>query len=74
MVTDNPAAYLFGHVVGLAALNMVQLWAELDVAGVGLTFARLMPVVSPCLRMLDLMRAYIPFCGLDLHACRSTLD
>ena len=42
-------AYPFGHVVGLAALNMVQLWAELDVAGVGLAFAHLMAVVPPCL-------------------------
>lgn len=28
--------YPFGHVVGLAALNMVQLWAGLDVAGMNL--------------------------------------
>ena len=27
--------------VGLATLNMVQLWAELDIAGVGLAFAHL---------------------------------
>ena len=45
-------------VVGLAALNMVQLWADLDVAGVGLAFAHLMAVISPCVRMLDLMRVY----------------
>ena len=35
----------FGHVVGLAALDMVQPWAELDVAGVGLSFANWMAVV-----------------------------
>ena len=44
-VTDTPAAaYPFGHVVGLAALDLVQLWVELDVAGVGLAFAHLMAV------------------------------
>ena len=31
-----------GHVVGLAALDMVQHWAELDVAGVGLSSANWM--------------------------------
>ena len=38
-VTDTPATYSLGHVVGLAALDMVQPWAELDVAGMGLSFA-----------------------------------
>ena len=33
-VTDTPATYSFRHVVGLAALDMVQPWAELDVKGV----------------------------------------
>ena len=46
-VTDTPATYPFGHVVGLAALDMVQPWAELDVAGVGLSFANWMAVISP---------------------------
>ena len=38
-VTNTPATYSFGHVVGFAALDMVQPWAELDVAGMGLSFA-----------------------------------
>ena len=58
---------------GLAALNMVQLWAKLDVAGVGLAFAHLMAVISPCLRMLDLMRVHTLFCGPGLLACGSAL-
>ena len=37
----------FGHVVGLAAFDMVQPWAELDVAGVGLSFANWMAVIAP---------------------------
>ncbi len=45
-VTDTPATHPFGHVVGLAALDMVQPWAELDVAGVGLSFANGMAVTS----------------------------
>ena len=58
-VTDTPATYFFGHVVGLAALDMVQPWAELDVAGVGLSFANWMAVViAPYIvfvLMLDLL-------------------
>ena len=46
-VTDTPATHPFGHVVGLAALDMVQTWAELDVAGVGLSFANGMAATSP---------------------------
>ena len=46
-VTDTPATYSFGLVVGLAALDMVQPWAELDVAGVGLSFANRMAVIAP---------------------------
>ena len=46
-VMDTPATYSFGHVVGLAALDMVQPWAEFDVAGVGLSFANWMAVTSP---------------------------
>ena len=42
-----PAIYPFGHVVGLTALDMVQPRAELNVAGVGLTCANWMAVVSP---------------------------
>ena len=43
---------------------MVRLWAELDVAGVGLAFAHVMAVfVLSCVRMLDLMRVYTLFCG-----------
>ncbi len=45
-VTGTPATHPFGHVVGLAALDMVQPWAELDVAGVGLSFANGMAVTS----------------------------
>ena len=45
-VTSTPATYSFGHVVGLAALDMVQPWAELAVAGVGLSFANWMAVIS----------------------------
>ena len=43
-VMDTPATYSFGHVVGL---DMVQPWAELDVAGVGLSIANWMAVISP---------------------------
>ena len=32
-VTDTPATCSFERVVGLAALDMVQPWVELDVAG-----------------------------------------
>ena len=46
-ITDTPAAYSFGHVVGLAALDMVQPKAELDVAGVGLLFANWMAIIAP---------------------------
>ena len=35
------------HVVGLAAFDMVQPWAELDIAGVGLSFANWMAVIAP---------------------------
>ena len=50
--TDTPATlHSFGHVVGLAALRestcVVQPWAELNVAGVGLSFANWMAVISP---------------------------
>ena len=45
-VTDTPATHSFGHVVGLAALDMVQSWAELDVAGVDLSFVNWMAVIS----------------------------
>ena len=44
---DTPATYSFGHVVGLVAFDMVQPWAELDVAGVSLTFANWMAVIAP---------------------------
>ncbi len=46
-VTDTPATYPFRHVNSLAALGMLQPWAELDVAGVGLSFADAMTVTSP---------------------------
>ena len=59
-VTDTPATFSFGHVVGLATLDMVQPWAdELDVAGVGLSFANWMAVVIAryivFVSMLDLL-------------------
>ena len=57
-VTDTPATYSVGH-VGLAALEMVQPWAELDVAGVGFSFANWMAaVIAPYIifvLMLDLL-------------------
>ena len=53
---------------------MVQLWAELDVAGVRLVFAHLMAVVSQCVWMLDLMRVDTLFCGPRLLACESASD
>ncbi len=37
--TDWTIPYPFGHVVGLAALDILQPSGELDVAGVGLSFA-----------------------------------
>ncbi len=43
------------HVVGLAALDMAQPRAELDVAGVGLALADLLAVNLPYVLMLDLM-------------------
>ena len=46
-LTDTPATYSIGHVVGLAAFDMMQPWAELDVAGVGLSFANWMAVIAP---------------------------
>ena len=46
-VTDTPATYSFWHVVGFAALDMVQPWAELDVAGVSLSFETWMAVIAP---------------------------
>ena len=61
-VTDTPATYSFGHVVGLAALDMVQPWAELDVAGVGLSFANWMAVIAPYVAfvlMLDLLHSVL---------------
>ena len=33
--------------LALAAFHMVQPWAELDVAGVGLSFANWMAVIAP---------------------------
>ncbi len=45
-VAGTPVTHPFGNVVGLAALDMVQPWAELDVAGVGLSFANGMAVTS----------------------------
>ena len=52
---------------------MVQLWDEFDVAGVGLAFTHVMAAVSPCVRMLDLMRVYTLFCGPGLLAWESAL-
>ena len=57
-VTDTPATYSFGHVVGLAAFDMVQPWAELDVAGVhGLVICKLDGCHFPIafVLMLDLL-------------------
>ena len=70
-VTDAPAKYSFGHVVGLAAFDMVQPWAELDVAGVGLSFANWMGCHFPIafVLMLDLL-----YSGPGLLASESALD
>ena len=62
-VTDTPATCSSGHVVGLAALDMVQPWAEFDVAGVGLSFANWIAVViAPYIvvvLMLDLLHSVL---------------
>ena len=77
-VTDTPAAYFLAALdkpfwldVGniSLSLNMVQLWTKLDVAGVSLAGAHLMAVVSPCVRMLDLMRVYTLFSLRSGVAC-----
>ena len=79
-VTDTPATYSFGHVVGLTALDMVQPWAKLDVARVGLSFAHWMAVISPAALLLDLLysvlRSRVSCVALRacLPACGSALD
>ena len=68
-VTDTPATYSFGHVVGLAALDMVQPWAELDVAGVGLSFANWMAVVIAPYIVFVLMLDLLHFVFRSRVAC-----
>ena len=67
--TDTPATYSFGHVVGLAALDMVQPWAELDVAGVGLSFANWMAVVIAPYIVFVLMLDLLHFVFRSRVAC-----
>ena len=68
-VTDTPATYSFGHVVVLAALDMVQPWAELDVAGVGLSFANWMAVVTAPYIVFVLMLNLLHFVFRSRVAC-----
>ena len=68
-VTDTPATYSFGHVVALAALDMVQPWAELDVAGVGLSFANWMAVVIAPYIVFVLMLHLLHFVFRSRVAC-----
>ena len=57
------------NVVGLAALDMVQPWAELDVAGVGLSFANWMAVVIAPYIVFVLMLDLLHFVFRSRVAC-----
>ena len=67
--STTPVTYSFGHVVGLAALDMVQPWAELDVAGVGLSFANWMAVVIAPYIVFVLMLDLLHFVFRSRVAC-----